>query len=226
MAGIEHRFLPGIRAVAQVQYQVAGFLNRWNDLHLAQGAIEQACGFYSTCMALMILSGVPRNTIERLPQLTRGPLSELWQLAHPLLYEGTDNPDIRSYVEVFSHELRCEILRSSSPSRIGQAAASAITAGHVPILGFASRSWEHFSAVVGVESVADEPMPRALLTLDSSQPAPRLAAFNGRLGLGPEYGTSSRASKPFDLPYHCVSGDSWAVRVRSLVIVRRAQGPP
>lgn len=222
MSGITHRFVRGIRADTAVQYQLAGVPNRWNNLHLTQGELSSACGCHSLLLAIMILQGIPRSSVLRLAQVRRGPLHELWKLASAQYFDGVEAADLVAYLRPFSPDLHCQVLTTASPSRIGRAVDAAITAGQVPLLRLDSRQFAHFVCVVGVERMGSEPVPRALLTLDSSGHAPRLLApFNARLDLQSRPPMSVRLRKPYLLPYRYAGGEAWAVRLRGLVIVRK-----
>ena len=224
MSAIEHHYVRGIRCHGDVQYRLAGPAERWNDLHLAQSAIDAACGLLSLLMAAAILKGLPRSSLIRITRAERGPLRALWERASEDIFEGTTHRDLSDYVGAAFTDLQCEVLISSSGTRIGAAAAAAIAAGHMPILRFDTRSWDHFSTVVGFESTDDEAGPRALLLLDPSHPAPWLVPFNARLDLSSKTNESVRAKRPYTLPYRYLGGEAWAVKLRSLVIVR-AQPP-
>lgn len=221
MSGITHRFVSGIRADTDVQYQLSGVPGRWNDLHLTQGELSSACGCHSLLLAIMILQGIPRSSVLRLSQVKRGPLHELWKLASAQYFDGVEAADLVAYLRPFSPVLDCQVLTTASPSRIGLAVDAAITAGQVPILRLESRQWSHFVCVIGVERLGSEPLPRALLTLDSSGLAPWLSSFNARLDLQSRPPISIRLRKPYLLPYRYVGGEAWAVRLRGLVIVRK-----
>ena len=221
MSAITHRFIRGIRADTDVQYQLAGAPGRWNDLHLTQGELSSACGCHSLLLAIMILQGIPRSSVLRLAQVKRGPLHELWKLASAQYFDGVEAEDLVAYLQPFSPALDCQVLTTASPSRIGRAVDAAITAGQVPLLRLDSRQWAHYVCIVGLERMGSELAPRALLTLDSSHPAPWIAPFNGRLDLQSRPPSSVRLRKPYLLPYRYAGGDAWAVRLRGLVIVRK-----
>lgn len=217
-AGIQHVFVAGIRAQTDVEYQLASAPHRWNELHLAQSQIDSACGLLSFCTAAAILTGIARHRFEKLASATRGPLRHLWLRASSTVFEGTDHRDIESYAQALG--LHTETLLSASAKRLGKAADEAIGAGHVSLLRFDTASWSHFATVVGVERVDGSAMPSALLLLDPSDPAPWIAPFNARLELTAKSRASVRARKPYVLPLRYLSGSSWGVKLRCLVIVR------
>lgn len=93
MVGITYRFVHGIRAQTDVQYQLAGTADKWAPLHFRQSALDGACGLHSLAMALLVLTGMPRSRIEGMARTPRGPLRALWKLAQDDFFTGIGPED-------------------------------------------------------------------------------------------------------------------------------------
>lgn len=226
MDSMTYRFVHGIRAQTDVQYRLAGTTDKWHALHLSQSQLDSACGLHALCMALMVLTGLPRHRFEGLTRATRGPLHALWKLAQEQVFQGIEPQDLVRYLQPFAPELASDVLITASAKRIARAVAVAVAEGAVPVLRIDSRSWSHFCVVIGFEQCHRGTMPSALCVLDSSHPAPWITPFNGRLDLDAAAGRSVRASKSHPWAYRYIGGEAWAVRLRGLVIVRRTGKPP
>ena len=226
MAGIQHHFIAGTRADTDVQYAVedARGIVRYQNLHIAQSAIDSACGLASTLQCVMVLLGIPRTQIERIAVARRDPLRALWQISREGYFDGTSEADIEKYISVFAPRLTCDTVTTRSANRVGVAAAKAVAAGHVPIVRFATRTFSHWATVIGVEVTAGEAAARSLLLLDPWWPRPWSAFQNARLELRPK--TGGRFRKPFVLPYRGDHGELHAAHLQGLVVVKRAAQPP
>jgi len=226
MTALHHVFLHGVRADTEVRYQAQALRGiRYDDLHHQQSRIDASCGLLSVLQAIMVLCGTPRSQIERVATTKREPLRSLWALARNEYFEGTDESELRRYVEVFGPQLECEVSITSRPSRIGTLASTAIDAGHVPLIRFESRKFDHFSMVVGYESEVGQPAPRALLLLDVSESAPWTAFHNGRIELQASSRPARKGSTTFPLTCHYLSGETWPVKLKSLVVIKRVRPP-
>ena len=222
MAGIQHLHIAGIRADTDVEYAIHGARGmRFNALHIAQSTLDSACGLASTLQCLMALLGLPRAQVERISSATREPLRSLWRLARENYFQGTDEKDIEKFADVFAPILTFETLSSTSARRIGTLAAKSIAAGHVPIVAFATRSFSHWTTVVGVEIAPGERFPRVLLVLDPSASRPWGCFYNARLELRTKVG-KGRFQKPFVLPYRNSDGELFASHLEAMVVFKRS----
>ena len=155
MARIEHRFVRGIRAPQELQYEVRGKRRVvHNRLHLSQSPLDGACGLVSTLQAVMILLGIPRPHIERLSAARSGPLKRLWVISQPSYFEGSLESDVAAYVSAFAPELNSRLVGGSA-IRIAKAVAKAIDLDAVPLLQLESRTWAHWTTCIAVELDAD-----------------------------------------------------------------------
>lgn len=226
MTAAHHVFLPGVRAVTEVQYAaITAAGERFQHLHLPQSALDGSCGLLCVLQAAMVLTGIPRRQVEGIAASSRSPLRQLWQLARELYFDGTFERELAAFVDCFSPELSSETIVSRMPRRIGSAVATAIDTGQVPIVCFDTRSWSHWAMVIGYEQVAGETSPRALLMLDPSGAQPWGCFYNARLDLQARARSSVRAKPPFSLSYRYTTGEAWGAALRSVVLVRRAQPP-
>ncbi|MBL0089743.1 MAG: hypothetical protein IPP44_24920 [Ideonella sp.] len=196
----------------------------WSNLHLPQSRIDSACGALSFLQAAMVLCGLSRSSVERIALASKPPLRTFWELASRHHFDGTNEVDIAGYVGAFEPELSCQVMATSSPKRIGAAVATAIGDGAVPLLRFESRRFSHFTTVIGYET-GDGKSVSALLCLDPSGTTPWITGYNARCDLTRRAGPGIRASKGFTVPYRYCDGESWSIRLQSLVVIQRAQPP-
>ena len=224
--GLNHYFVSGVHAETEVRYAVSGQTrSRFDDLHCAQAMTDSSCGLMCVLTAAMVLCGIPRSQVENIASAKRGPLRDLWTLARESYFEGADEREIARWVDAFSPALTSEIETRRSARHIGNGAAAAVQAGHVPIVRFDSRTFSHFAPVIGIESMPGEPLPRALLLLDPAASRPWGSFYNARLELQTKALSSVRASRTFTRPYRFVTGEAWAVKLTGMVIVKRSQPP-
>ena len=225
MGGLHHEYVEGVQAMTDVKYSVMGRADdRLDDLHCSQAFMDGACGLMCVLQAALVLTGMPRTRIAKLPAVRAGPLLRLWTVAREVYFEGTVEADIVEMVEAFGPVLQAEPLVSTSVRRIGAAVTKAIRAGHVPMVRFESRVWCHWATVIGIETLAGETTPRALLTLDPSASPPWGAFYNARLELKAK-ATGLRSDRVFSRPYRFITGEAWAVRLLGMVVIKRAQPP-
>lgn len=229
MERIEHHFVAGLRADHLVRYAVAGAAQeRWDEAHLLQSPLDRGCGTFSFLQAAMVLLRIPRRQVERISTVKRGPLHALFQQMRSHHFVGTTHRDIARYCEAFAPALTCDAVVSSSSKRIGDLAADAIATGAVPLLRFDTKGsrhkWDHWVMACGMEIVAGATGPRALLALDPACPVAPIAFYNARLALKPDRPATGRIGAR-TLPYRYWRGDVHQVRLRELVVVRRAQAP-
>lgn len=223
MSRIEHRFVRGIRAQTELQYEVQGKQRLvHHTLPMTQSVIDSACGLISTLQAVMILQGIPRPQIERLSSARSGPLKKLWAIAQSHYFEGAGDEDIAQYVSAFAPALESAVVGGSA-TRIAKAVAKAIEQDAVSLIQLESRTWAHWTTCVAIELDADTKVPLALLCIDPAAPAPWAVPFSARLELrGPT--VKGRAQLPLVYRY-ASEGERWNVRICSAVIVSRAQPP-
>ena len=227
MARIEHRFVRGISAKHEVQYEVRG--PKGNLLHhtlpLTQSVISSECGILCTLMAAMILLGLPRPQVEALATTRRGSLKRLWAIAKAHYFEGASVEDIQRYIRAFSPELT-SMPAIGSPAQIGRSVAVAIDDDAVSLLLIEARSWVHWTICIAVEIDADTERPLALLCIDPAAAAPWAMPFSARLELNSRLRSVNGKKSAHPLIYRYVmNGDRCAVRLLSAVIVSRAQPP-
>jgi hypothetical protein len=226
MGGLQHLFVTGVVAATDIHYIARTSKGlRHQNLYLPQSMLDSSCGLLCVLQAAMLLCGLRRTKVEGLTTAKRAPLRGLWRLAREAYFDGTSEAEIESYVNAFSPTLTCTTVTSQSAKRLGPMVAKAVRAGHVPMVRFDSQHWCHWAFVIGVESMAGESFPRALLLLDPSASQPWGSFYNARLELQTKAGASVRAKRPYTLPYRFVTGEAWAVRLNGLVIVKRGQSP-
>ncbi len=216
MSELQHRFVHGMRSRATAEY-LPSAAKKWESLHVAQGQLDSLCGICSLSMAAMLLLRVPRSQVLRMTEARRGPLAALWELASKVAFSGAGPADLVRMATVLDATLTCRVFRYARPERIAYEVIRAVEAGAVPLLEFESRTWAHWTLLVGYEQ--DRELPRALLALDPDHRAPDLACFNARIELGAE-----ARSAGYPLVYRAIGRPAVHVRARSLLVIARA--PP
>ena len=226
MGGLQHLFVTGVIATTDIQYSARTSKGlRHQDLYLPQSLADRSCGLLCVLQSAMLLCELPRTQVASIATAKREPLRGLWRLAREAYFEGTTEAEIEAYVNAFSPALTCTTVTSQSAKRLGPLVAKAVRAGHVPMVRFDSPHWCHWATISGVEVMAGESLPRALLLLDPSASQPWGSFYNARLELQTKAGSSVRAKRPYTLPYRFVTGEARAVRLNGLVIVKRGQSP-
>lgn len=226
MGGLQHLFITGVIAATDVQYVARTSKgSRYEGLYLPQSLADRSCGLLCVLQAAMLLCELPRSQVASVATSKREPLRGLWRLAREAYFEGTTESEIEAYVNAFSPALTCTTVTSQSARRLGPLVAKAIRAGHVPMVRFDSQQWCHWALISGLEVMAGESLPRALLLLDPSASQPWGSFYNARLELQTKASSPVRAKQPYTLPYRFVTGEAWAVQLNGLVIVKRGQAP-
>lgn len=226
MRGLQQTFIAGLAASHSIQYAVRTSKGiRHEDLYLTQSMLDSSCGLICVLQAAMLLCQLPRTRVEALTTTRREPFRRLWTVALETYFEGTTEPEIETYVNVFSPTLACTTVTSHSAKRIGLLVAKAVRAGHAPMVRFESKFWCHWAFVTGIETLGGESMPRAFLMLDPSAAEPKGSFYNARLELQGQAKLSIRARTPHNLGLTYSTGEAWAVRLNGLVVIKRGQSP-
>lgn len=221
MMKLQHRFVAGVRADTNVEYAIQGKRRlRFDDLHIQQSELDGACGIVCTVQSAMILAGIRRNDAEEMSSAKTGPLHALWVLAKSTYFEGTTDRQIEAFVGAFKPQLKSKVSTNRSTKDLSQEIADAIDAGHVPILAVESRSWNHWTLVIGYERESGKSKPLALLCLDASNSCPPWGVlYNARCALQPSAYGKNRKPKKYSLRYSSADGGLHHVRLHGLVIV-------
>ncbi len=223
MIKLQHRFVAGVRADANVEYAIQGSRRlRWDDLHIQQSELDGACGIVCTVQSAMILGGLRRDDVEEMSNAKTGPLHALWKLASSAYFKGTTEKQIEGFISTFRPRLRSKTVLGSNVRDLAKEIAEAIEAGHVPILGIENYRILHWTLVIGYEKEAGKNKPLGLLCLDASNNRPPCGVlYNARCALqASEYG-KNRKPKKYCLRYTDVDGGLCTVRLNGLVIVTR-----
>ena len=226
MGGLQHIFIAGVTAGANIQYEVRSSKGiRYEDLYLTQSTLDSSCGLICVLQAAMVLCQIPRSQVIGLTTSKRDPLRGLWRLARETYFEGTTEPEIKAYVDAFSPTLSHTTITSHSAKRLGLLVTKAVRAGHIPMVRFENTVWCHWALVTGVEVTAGQSLPRALLLLDPSAPRPLGSFYNARLELQVDALATKRAKPPHTLPFRFMTGEAWTACLNGLVIIKRGQSP-
>jgi len=216
--GIQHQYIPNISVDTDGEVQYAARTTkgiRYENLHCSQAFCDSACGPVTVIMAALVMTGLPRYRAESLTRTKREPFRTFWAIAKDLYFVGTGDEEISALASVFTPKIYPEIIASSSAKRIGRAVVNAVKVGNIPIVCVEHTHWSHYVLVVGYEANAGESAPRALLTLDSSAPAPRGSFNNGKLWLPTPKGRGGSTK----CTYTDNVGKKWSVRLLSLVVL-------
>ena len=222
MAAIEHRFIADLAPESALWIESRGPSNkpRWSEVHLAQGALDSACGVHCIGMAALILLRLSRSEVLKMTTAKRGPLASLWHEARENYFEGTDARDLVRYVAALGGAL--EVTRhTGSSARIIQAASVAVLANQVPILRVVGRGFDHWTLVVGLERLVQESEPQqplALLLLDPGAQPPWISGFNGRIDIAPRvHRRTAQQLAGRSYTYRAMNGDRSETQARSNV---------
>ncbi|WP_342617557.1 hypothetical protein [Rhodoferax sp. GW822-FHT02A01] len=227
-ASVVHKYVACIRAETDVQYAMRGRRRtRYDDFHIQQSELDGACGLVTVLQCAMALGGIRRKEVEEIASAKSGPLRALWTLARRDYFTGTTEQELERMVAVFSPMLTCKVVKSSRRDTLGREIVRAIDAGHIPILGLHSRTFRHWTLIVGYERYANKTRPLALLSLDASDSRPHWGVFyNARCAMTPSaFAGKSRKPKKYCLRYASTDGETHLVRLQGLVIVKRGQPP-
>lgn len=225
MSQLEHLFAAGVRFDTELQYRALGPGGiQYHKLPVRRSTSARACALTSVLQCVAVLGQIPRNRLmARLRRCSRS--------GHE---QSVDEDALLRYLRPFAPSLTAKVLHSGDPRRIGAAALHAIRSGRMALVRFESPTASRWATVIGVELKRGVPgMPgspgnpdqnpvRALLLLDSSASEPWACAHNARLELGGGAGPSVHARAGFPLNCRCLTGEACAVRLHSLITVRRA----
>jgi len=210
MAGDQHHFVAGIRAIWEVEAPLGN--GRFQPLHMAQEDRDW-CGPFALSQVALLLQGWSRQAVTN-RQTARDPWRSFWNRVEAEFNNGTDESDLTILAGLLS--LRLEVTKTSSARRIGAVAREAVKSGDVPLVRSTTARWSHWSMVSGIAVDADG-VPTALLLLDTSLDAPHVAPYNARQQLQPSRSTAAE----FRYECHALDGSRWRARFDSIVVVRR-----
>lgn len=215
MAHLEHLFVRGIRFDTEVQYLAQEAKNAkglvYENLPICKSASAETCALASVIQCLAVLM-----------QFTRQQTRDAKRLARKAL-QGTGDDSVLRCIDAVGLPIVAE-LHASDFGQVGQLGTTALEAlrtGRACLVHFESAAANRWATVIGVEWDRATGEPRALLLLDASASEPWACAHNVRIELQAEAGRSVRASPGFMLNCRHLTGEACAVRLRSLVVLRR-----
>ena len=223
MGQLEHLFAAGVRFDTEVQYRALGPGGiQYHRLPVRRFQSARACAITSALQCVAVLGQIPRSRLlGRWRHATR---SDQGDQGNPV-----DEDAVLRYLRPFAPSLAAKVLHSGDPRRIGTAALRAIRSGRMALVRFESPTASRWATVIGVELEREGPggnPVRALLLLDASASEPWACAHNARLELGGGAGPSVHARAGFPLNCRCLTGEACAVRLHSLITLRRAPCVP
>jgi hypothetical protein len=160
---------------------------RAHSAHLAQGALDGACGAYSVFQALIVLGVASKAHVRCLKRIAQSDrLEHTWNQAIRNFFIGTDDDDMDALLQTLADQVERRRV-TGSMRRVLAFALERLAAGEVVIVGFEDEGMRggHWVTAVGVEELVS-PEGRAvtgILCLDSGEVAPAIAPFNTRLDL-------------------------------------------
>ncbi|MNK74512.1 hypothetical protein D3C87_940300 [compost metagenome] len=215
MAHFEQLFIKGIRFDTEVQYlaQHASGVDglTYENLLIRKSASVRTGALTSVIQCLAVLG-----------QLSRPQMREAQRLARKAL-QGTSDDSVLCCIEAAGLPIVAELHVSDSgqTGHLGAIALEALRASHACLVHFESAAANRWATVIGVEWDRATGEPRALLLLDAGANEPWACAHNVRIELQAEAGRSVRASPGFTLNCRHLTGEACAVRLRSLIVLRR-----
>ena len=215
MAHLEHLFVRGIRFDTEVQYLAQDAKNAkglvYENLPIRKSASARTCALTSVIQCLAVLM-----------QFTPQQMKDAKRLAQKALH-GTGDDNILRAIDTAGFPIAAELL-VPDPGQVGHLGTTALEAlrtGHACLVHFESAAANRWATVIGVEWDRATGEPRALLLLDASASEPWACAHNVRIELQAEASRSVRASPGFTLNCRHLTGEACAVRLRSLIVLRR-----
>ncbi|MCY1231637.1 hypothetical protein D9M72_440940 [compost metagenome] len=215
MARLEHLFAKGIRFDTEVQYLAQDASGAdglvYENLPIRKSASASTCALTSVAQCLAILGRLSRPQMKDAKRLARKAL------------RGVGDDSILGAIDTAGFPIAAELHASDSgqASRLGAIALEALRANHACLVHFESAAANRWATVIGVEWERATGEPRALLLLDASASEPWACAHNVRIELQAQAGRSVRASPGFTLNCRHLTGEACAVRLRSLIVLRR-----
>jgi hypothetical protein len=155
----------------------------WNEVFLAQGSADGACGLYSIFMGLIMCGVVDREELTGLSadkRTRQGKLQELIRRRFSgLIREGSYLSELASLLTLtFGHLLNVEYSDSIGPGARAFIAAHVLQ-GHPVVTGLDFEGGGHAVVAIGVAwDRTQQDTPDYLLLLDPSQRPPFLCAWN------------------------------------------------
>jgi hypothetical protein len=156
----------------------------WNEVFLAQGAADGACGLYAIFMALIICGVVDREELTGLSPDRRtraGKLQGLIMNLFPgLVKDGSHMPKLAGLVEAtFGKQLSVRY-SGSRGSPAANFVATHVQESHPVVLGLRFEGGAHAVVAVGAawDAKHEHKAPDHLILLDPSQAPPSLCVWN------------------------------------------------
>lgn len=211
MVHLEHLFAAGVRFDTELQYLVHNAGRRkYEKLPVRQSSSARASTLTSVLQCVAILLQMPlKQAAQRLRRVI------------PTAGGAMDSDSLLHGIRAFDEAITAEPSPLSDAQEIGDAALGALRSGHLCLLQFESNRFCRWATVIGVERDRTSGDARALLLLDSGVSEPWACAHNVRIELQAVAGRSVNASAGFTLNCRDLMGGACAVRLRSLIVLRR-----
>jgi len=211
MVHLEHLFAAGVRFDTEVQYLVRNAGRRkYEKLPVRQLSSARACTLASVLQCVAILLQMPlKQATQRLRRVI------------PTAGGTMDRDSLLLGIRALDEAVTAESFHSTDAQEIGDAALSALRAGHLCLVQFESQQFCRWATVIGVERDRPSGDARALLLLDSGASEPWACAHSVRIELQAVAGKSVRASEGFTLNCRDLWGGACAVRLLGLIVLKR-----
>lgn len=215
MAHLEHLFVRGIRFDTEVQYLA-------QDARGVDGLVYENLPIRKSASTKTYVLASVAQCLAILMQFTRQQTRDAKRLARKAL-QGTGDDSVLRCIDAAGLPIVAELHASDSgqAGHLGATALEALRTGRACLVHFESAAANRWATVIGVEWDRASGEPRALLLLDAGASEPWACAHNVRIELQAEAGRSVRASPGFTLNSRHLTGEACAVRLRSLIVVRR-----
>jgi len=182
MGHLSMKFVPG----AWIE-EPAIWRQRLRSAHLCQGeTLVGACGPYCIFQAILALGIITRSHVSTLRLPSPGRFEDTWEKSKAVFFSGTSLDELVAILRTLESEsVRHRVL--TGPRRtLFDSVVRRLGRGQVVIFGL---DWKtgggHWVLAIGIEERIEARRRRttAILCLDSSEPAPRIAPYNTRLEL-------------------------------------------
>jgi hypothetical protein len=161
-----------------------GPLKGGTQLHLHQSDIDGACGPHCVLMGLLLLGGIQRKDLLRLPKPRSRSLASLWRRTENTYFIGTTTRDLKAILHPFRDVIETHVCRKDHMERT----LDTLRQSGLAIINIESATMNHWVlaiGIVGVENRAGFQVSRLLILDPSHGPIP-LAAWNATLSVRPD----------------------------------------
>lgn len=150
-------------------------------LHLHQSDIDGACGIHSALMALLLLSLVDRDDLEKPPisKTKKKSLASFWEQCSPYYFSGALPNQLKRVFKPFKNDVVCKVLAESPVNE----ASATLCADGLCIAGLTNTTFDHWVLIVGIGGKEGSAKFDRFLILDPALPPLPMLPWNATLSV-------------------------------------------